>query len=322
MGPDGAHDQAEAGMANLWYDLRAPSGIFSTVHPYVGAGAGLVQFNDNTGALLGADVDDRRVNEFGYQAGAGVGFDLAPRLTLSVDARRLWSQKGGFRIAPAPGLSVETDQRYTATTAMVSLRYYFGASPPPPPPPPPAPAPPPPAPVTAPAPPPPPVVAAPACTPPPGFKVDANCHIIDQTFVVHGVDFELNSTKLTAPSAAALDQAAKAFLAEPQLKVEVQGFTDSTGPRAYNDKLSQGRADSVRNYLLGKGVDSSALSAHGYGPDSPIASNATKEGRAQNRRVTFNILAAPAHVKVSTEDATSSSTEAAEMVDPDAKPAK
>ena len=152
--------------------------------------------------------------------------------------------------------------------------------------------------------------------------MDANCHIIDQSFVVHGVDFELNSTKLTAPSAEALDQAARAFIAEPQLKVEVQGFTDSTGPREYNLKLSQGRADSVRTYLIGRGVDGSALTAHGYGPDSPVASNATKEGRAQNRRVTFNIINAPAHVKVNTEDATPESTEAAEHVDPAATPQK
>jgi outer membrane protein OmpA-like peptidoglycan-associated protein len=294
------------------------------VHPYLGGGAGVVQFNNDTDAFLGADTNTSYASEFGYQAGAGVGFTLAPRLTLSVDYRHLWTQKAGFTINPFPAVvgPFRMDERYLADTAMISVRYFLGPAAPPPPvaaPPPP----PPPAPVTAPAPPPPPVAVAPApCNPPAGFKVDANCHIIDQTFVVHGVDFELNSTKLTIPSAEALDQAARAFAAEPQLRVEVQGFTDSTGPREYNLKLSQGRADSVRTYLIGRGVDGSALTAHGYGPDSPVASNATKEGRAQNRRVTFNIINAPAHVKVNTEDATPESTEAAEHVDPAAKPQK
>jgi len=320
----GGRNQADAALANLWYDFRAPSGLFSVVHPYLGGGLGAVQFNNDTGAFLGADTNTRYVTELGYQAGAGVGFTLAPRLTLSVDYRHVWTRGGDFTINPFPALDspLRISQHYLADTALISVRYFFGPAAPPPPAPEPPPPPPPPAPVTAPAPPPPPVAAAPICNPPAGFRVDANCRIIDQTFVVHGVDFELNSTKLTAPSAEALDQAAKAFIAEPQLKVEVQGFTDSTGPREYNLKLSQGRAESVRNYLLGKGVDSSALSAHGYGPDSPIASNATKEGRAQNRRVTFNIIAAPAHVKVTTEDASADSTEAAQHVDPDAKPAK
>ena len=64
-------------------------------------------------------------------------------------------------------------------------------------------------------------------------------------------------------------------------------------------------------YLVGKGVSSSALTAQGYGKSKPIASNATKEGRAQNRRVAFEVTNAPAHVTVITEDASAASTEAA-----------
>ena len=65
----------------------------------------------------------------------------------------------------------------------------------------------------------------------------------------------------------------------------MQGFTDSIGSEAYNLKLSQRRADSVRQYLVDKGVPASRLDAVGKGEGSPIADNATAEGRAQNRRV-------------------------------------
>jgi OOP family OmpA-OmpF porin len=304
----GPHDSTQAGFGNLWYDIKQPSGLFSVLHPYLGGGAGVVNFNNN------AVIGDRSSNaEFGYQAGAGVGFDLAKNVTLSLDYRHVWSQKGGFRpsILDLP----EFTDRYLANTALLSIRWYIGGEPPPPPAPPPPP-PPPPEPVTAPAPPPPPVVAAPPCNPPPGFKVDANCHIIDQVIVMQAVDFEFNLTRLTPPSQQTLDQVAQALTAQRGIRVEVAGYTDSTGPLAYNMKLSQGRADSVRDYLISKGVDGSALTSHGYGPEDPIASNKTPSGRAQNRRVVFKVASAPEHVKVNTtEDATPASTEAAEQSD-------
>jgi len=324
FGGPGQRNQADAAMANLWYDFKAPSGLFAVVHPYLGGGLGAVQFNNDTNAFLGADGNTRYDTKFGYQAGAGVGFDVAPHWTISVDYRHLWSSKGGFGINPFPALNApfSMDQRYSADTALLSVRYYFGGPPPPAPIVAPPPPPPPPAPVTAPAPPPPPVVAAPPCNPPAGFKVDANCHIIDQSIVVRAVDFELNSTKLTAPAQETLDQVAQAFSGQPLLRAEVQGYTDSTGPLAYNMKLSQGRADAVRSYLVSKGVSGSSLTAQGFGPADPIASNGSPQGRAQNRRVTFNVTNAPAHVKVETESATLESTEAAEKPDDTLKPHK
>jgi OmpA-OmpF porin, OOP family len=308
---DGTHDKADAALGNLWYDFKMPTGLFSVVHPYLGGGLGAVRFADNGGEF----ADPRNISEFGYQAGAGVGFDLSPNLTLSLDYRHLWTQRGGFE----PSLPVRVEDRYLAQTALLSVRYSFGRPAEQPvaaiPPPIPAPAPEPP--VVAAAPPPPPVVVAPpVCNPPPGFKVDANCHVIDQVIVVRAVDFELNSTRLTLPAQQTLDEVARSLSTQQDLKIEIQGYTDSTGPIAYNVKLSQGRADSVKNYLVDKGVSASSLSAHGYGPDSPIASNSTAAGRAQNRRVTFSVTNAPAHVKVDTRDATPESTEAAEQSDP------
>jgi outer membrane protein OmpA-like peptidoglycan-associated protein len=67
--------------------------------------------------------------------------------------------------------------------------------------------------------------------------------------------------------------------------VEVGGHTDSTGSRATNTRLSQARAESVMAYLVSKGVAAGQLAAKGFGPDEPVADNATREGRAQNRRV-------------------------------------
>jgi len=72
--------------------------------------------------------------------------------------------------------------------------------------------------------------------------------------------------------------------------IDVNGHTDSTGSVAYNQGLSERRANSVAGYLNSQGVDPRRVSARGFGPSQPIASNATAEGRAQNRRVSVNIL--------------------------------
>ena len=160
------------------------------------------------------------------------------------------------------------------------------------------------------APPPPP---PPQCNPPPGFKADADCHIIEQTVIVRAVDFEFNSAQLTMPAEQTLDQVASALHAQPELLVEIQGHTDSIGSDSYNLNLSRKRAEAVKAYLVSKGLADSSLTAQGYGKTKPIASNATAEGRAQNRRVEFVVTNAPAHLKVVTKDATAASTEAAEQ---------
>lgn len=76
----------------------------------------------------------------------------------------------------------------------------------------------------------------------------------------------------------------------PTLTIEIQGHTDNVGGAAYNNALSQRRADAVMNYLVGKGIAEKRLTAVGYGFDKPVASNDTKEGRAQNRRVQLEPL--------------------------------
>jgi outer membrane protein OmpA-like peptidoglycan-associated protein len=75
------------------------------------------------------------------------------------------------------------------------------------------------------------------------------------------------------------------LLAYPDLKVQVEGYTDTVGSDEYNLTLSQHRADAVRDYLVSQGVNVANTSSVGYGKSSPIADNSTSAGRAQNRRV-------------------------------------
>lgn len=115
--------------------------------------------------------------------------------------------------------------------------------------------------------------------------VDNNGCELEPAYEMIGVNFEFDSATLTADSKAALDDALKILGRHTQLIVEIAGHTDSTGSAEYNQKLSERRAESVRDYLVNNGVDSNRLTVKGYGESEPVADNATREGRAKNRRV-------------------------------------
>lgn len=127
---------------------------------------------------------------------------------------------------------------------------------------------------------------------PRGLKVDADgCVIAGQQIALNGVTFEFNKSRLTANAQTILDQLAPAFIGQPGLKVEIAGHTDSVGSAAVNQKLSQQRAEAVREYLIGKGAPSSQLIAVGYGKSHPLISpEKTPEDRELNRRVEFRVL--------------------------------
>jgi OOP family OmpA-OmpF porin len=113
---------------------------------------------------------------------------------------------------------------------------------------------------------------------------------IEEKFVLRGVNFESGSAAITPDSYAVLDQVVKSLKAYPEVRVEIAGHTDDVGKDEYNLGLSQRRADSVRQYLMNAGISADRLVARGYGETTPIASNATPAGRADNRRIEFRRL--------------------------------
>jgi len=99
------------------------------------------------------------------------------------------------------------------------------------------------------------------------------------------VNFDNDSASLRPESIAVLDNAAVTLKEWGEIKVEVAGHTDSVDSDAYNLRLSQRRAEAVRDYLIRQGVAAERLTAKGYGEASPVADNKTAEGRFKNRRV-------------------------------------
>ena len=104
------------------------------------------------------------------------------------------------------------------------------------------------------------------------------------------IPFLYNSNELNPEALAALDRIAAYLKANPSLKAAIRGYTDSAGAVNYNRNVSTFRANSIKSYLAGKGVNPSNLTAQGLGPDNPIASNDTQEGRERNRRVEIEPL--------------------------------
>lgn len=103
--------------------------------------------------------------------------------------------------------------------------------------------------------------------------------------VLRGVHFDFNKSKIRPADAAVLDEAVTTLKDNPNVRVDVNGYCDSIGNDAYNLKLSEKRAGAVVDYLEKDGITADRLTAHGYGKTNFVASNDTKEGRAQNRRV-------------------------------------
>lgn len=127
---------------------------------------------------------------------------------------------------------------------------------------------------------------------PHGTRVDADgCPIEKQApIVLKGVTFAFDSAELTPGARSRLDNVVDALKASPDMSFRIDGYTDSIGTEAYNRKLSQRRMDSVREYLLGHGIDAGRITAaEGHGESDPVASNATAAGRAQNRRVALSV---------------------------------
>jgi len=102
--------------------------------------------------------------------------------------------------------------------------------------------------------------------------------------------FEVSRARIKSESDTLLEKLAEVALKCPDTRIEIAGHTDSSGPRAMNQKLSEMRAQAVVKRLVEKNINSNRLVAIGYGEMKSIANNKTVEGRAENRRIEFNIL--------------------------------
>lgn len=114
-----------------------------------------------------------------------------------------------------------------------------------------------------------------------------------QLIMPGNITFATDSADIASSFYSPLNNLATSFRQYNQNSIEIVGHTDSTGSHAYNMGLSQRRAQSVANYLTAQGVDAARLSTRGAGPDQPVASNATADGRAQNRRVEVTLRPLP-----------------------------
>lgn len=112
---------------------------------------------------------------------------------------------------------------------------------------------------------------------------------IQQLLAVKRIQFRINTAELVPLSRQVLNDVADVLKEAPDVQVEIQGHTDNTGSNAMNRALSQARADAVQAYLVGRGIPAARLTAVGYGPTRPVATNTTLEGRIQNRRVVFSL---------------------------------
>ncbi len=108
--------------------------------------------------------------------------------------------------------------------------------------------------------------------------------------ILMGVNFEFNSTRLTPESYPVLYHVSKRLDNNPALKIEIEGHCDSIGTVEVNQRISQQRADVVKDYMIQRGIDENKIKTTGYGFTKPIADNSTDEGRAMNRRIEFRVI--------------------------------
>ena len=98
------------------------------------------------------------------------------------------------------------------------------------------------------------------------------------------VHFDTDKATLTTDGQATLQRAADYMKQNPNVRLRVEGYTDSTGTDPHNDALSVQRAATVESFLMGQGIEKARLTGQGFGPAAPVATNATTDGKADNRR--------------------------------------
>lgn len=276
---------ADAYMANLWYDFPAP--LFAPrLHPFIGAGAGRAKMDfvgvvDATGTPHASDAD-----LFAYQAGAGVGYEATRNLTLSLGYRYFQTERERFTAGGEAS-------RYRSDAALLGLRYAFGGR----------------------------DKSVPVAAAEPPRVVEPQAEVAAfETVVLRGVNFQFDQADLTPPARETLDQLASRLQAHQNVSVLVEGHTDAFGSDDYNRKLGEKRAEAVREYLVGKGLKAEQIQVVSRGESDPAASNDTEEGRAMNRRTEVQPRAEAPGVKLVVEPPTEQSVDAAKEGDPGGQP--
>ncbi len=129
-----------------------------------------------------------------------------------------------------------------------------------------------------------------------GFQDEDGCpdelpkEVAKFTGAIKGIEFDFAKATLRPASFPTLDEAVKVLVQYPTLRLKITGHTDDQGAKEVNQKLSEERAEAVKTYLVGKGVDDKRIETHGAGPDEPVGDNKTEAGRAKNRRIEFQVL--------------------------------
>ncbi|WP_405566128.1 OmpA family protein [Polaribacter sp. Asnod6-C07] len=137
----------------------------------------------------------------------------------------------------------------------------------------------------------------------PGAEVERVGEGIMLTLGENAIRFDTNKSTLTATAKANLDKLVPVLNNYENTNIVIYGYTDSTGRAEYNQMLSEKRANSVKDYLGAKGVDSARFETKGLGINDPIATNETAEGRSKNRRVEFAIVANEEMIKEAQQEA-------------------
>lgn len=114
--------------------------------------------------------------------------------------------------------------------------------------------------------------------------------LIESALANRNIEFETGSANLTLAGKGILDAIAVAMIKLQDKHVDVTGYTDDHGLRASNISLSQARADAIKVYLVSRNVQAERINTYGVGPDRPVASNDTAEGRSRNRRIEFRVV--------------------------------
>lgn len=198
----------------------------------------------------------------GVSAGGGMDIYLTDQLAFSLFGR--WNR--AYQSPRPTFLAYQLDDQQgpaDATWAIGGVGFKYNFNRPAPPPPPPTPQ----------------VAQAPPPPPPPAKK----------KIVLRSVHFDFDKAVIRADAKPVLDEAVQILKEEGGVAVIVAGHTDSIGTEAYNLKLSERRANAVRDYLIEHGIAASRITAEGLGESQPVASNDTADGRAQNRRVELHV---------------------------------